>query len=441
MQNRIRQRQAEEGEQESSRERVVLPLENEALTPAVLFQYTPPVYHRKRAWDRPAIGFLSYLSGQLALQVTWRSFAYRLTIAVTTDHLMVGCSCGKEEQGLCLHAFKALQSMVLCRGEKVFERYVPGREVDIACRHPELFRTHWSFYCLKVMPKRDLGTVYLPDENRPAPRTGARCYPDTAPAVTLSRQVICYFIIESKRKERLPVLIPCTGQLTKNGDSIKRLDPFFSGTKKENDALLTEDQRVLNLLCFQIWQAAEELPGDIPDQETMLMSAKLCSFFGLWKQAFSFLHCQKWVCRYPVWRQRELRGQPEKKRMKPVRPCTGYPAPAFHLRKGKYFYQLTGTARHPQGRLLHPFDSSLPFFLLQKEKLYFLENLQDAAVVHWMHRQKNKLTVFPEQYPAFEKAVLKWLGKWYEIKGGRKQGPGSREPMNGIDLSGINALV
>ncbi|HEV7330110.1 MAG TPA: hypothetical protein VGN63_03645 [Flavisolibacter sp.] len=392
-----------------------LPLTDYLLTAETLAAHTHASHLRKRTWDRPDISFIDWQDGALKLQLTWRSLSHRLTINVQAGQLLVGCNCQSEEGAICLHAYKALQSFLHYRGEDCFKKYRPGGEVAVAFQHRSYFDIAWRFYQLSVTAKKNLGTVYVPGKCRPGWLT--TLFPSTPSCLQQGphTKTACYFIVASDRKEMLPVLIPCMGTLSKDGRFIKSFEPFFSGTKKEYDHLLTTAQKALNLLCYRLWQAAESLPGTLLETGGPKDMEKGETVFYLWKQVFRFLFSQAHVFVYTVWRRRELKAKPEKKSVKKVQPCPGHPFIAFVLRKQDGFYQLTQTAKTCQGRPIPHFDAGLPFFLFEKDSIYLLSSLKDAVIANRMHRSGNKMTIFMEQYPAFREEVLQELEKHYSL--------------------------
>jgi len=47
--------------------------------------------------------------------------------------------------------------------------------------------------------------------------------------------------------------------------------------------------------------------------------------------------------------------------------------------------------------------------------VYLLACLRDAAIAQWMHLSKGLIRIFKEQFPAFEKEVLKPLSNCYPV--------------------------
>lgn len=388
-----------------------IPLDGYRLSPEALAAHTHPTYLRKRSWDHANIEFIDWVDGGLELLLTRRPFIYRCWLSVQPGQLQVRCSCQPEEDGvLCLHAYKALQGFIVHRGDDCFERYRPGGPVAIAFTHRACYNIQWNHYQLYVRPKSALGEVYIPGTSQPrwAVRRAAPAPPQNAAAPPA--KTACYFIIQSARRELLPVLVPCMGTPGKGGSFIKWFDPFFSGTKKEYDQLLTPEQKALNLLCYHLWQAAEALPGTAPDDGGPEMQEQMDRLFHLWQQAYCALPAQPHVYVYNLWRRRELKGKPERKKTRKIQPCPGQPGLQFRLAQQEDLYQLTASAHTAAGRPLADWDASLPFFIMENDKLYLLASLKQALIANWVYQTGNRVTIFKELYPAFEKEVLQELG-------------------------------
>ena len=395
---------------------VSLPLAGYRLTLETLAAHTHPSHLRKRTWDRPDVQFDNWQEGTMEFRLTWRSQSQRFLLRVLPGQLLVGCSCQSREPELCLHAGKALQSFIWYSGEDCFENCRPGGEVAIAFEHRKYFTITWSFYRFYVSPKKDLGRVYIPGTCRQGWLTKSLPTPSTISAEGSHTKTASYIIVAFHRKEMLPVLIPCMGTLSKDGRFIKSFEPFFSATKKEYDHLLTEDQKALNQLCYQMWQAAETLPGTVLEEGRTENRAKEEILFNLWKRAFSGLLSQSHVYSYRAYRKRELKAKPEKKKIQKIHPCMGQPSLGFTLRQREDFYLLTGTARTSGGRLIPHFDAGLPFFLCERDNIYFLSSLNDAIVANRIRKTDHKMTVFKEHFPVFEKEVLQELERVYPVK-------------------------
>jgi hypothetical protein len=251
--------------------------------------------------------------------------------------------------------------------------------VETALAHGRYFRSRSTGCDLYMHPLKELGTVYgladkldLPEFNRvlSLPACKPLGYEEG------NNKVLAYILVENSRNDLLPFLLPCMGTTTKWGKSIKSFEHFLSGAQKEYDALLTDDQKTLNRICFEMFQLAEELPGLLKQEGD---NKELVALFGLWQKALPLLKRQGFVYHYMYYWKTELRGRPEKEKLYRISMPDERPQIYFELVEHKAFYRLhirMAIGRKP----VKEFNARTPFFILSDARVYLLNGLQDAAV-------------------------------------------------------------
>lgn len=176
------------------------------------------------------------------------------------------------------------------------------------------------------------------------------------------------------------------GGLTRNASefypirsNVKFFDHFISGTQKKYDEYLTEEQRALNLLCYEMWQLAENLPVSFI-KEPIAEQEKIAALFDLWRKAFSLLQNQQYVFQYGLYWKREMKGKPSKQRVDKIEVRTETPRLQFHLSDRGDIYQLQLKASI-KGRLHDNFFTDYLFFIRDEDTVYLLQSLKDVGII------------------------------------------------------------
>lgn len=389
------------------------------LTEEMIQSNTDDHTKRKRDWSFPAIKFISFKKGKLELKISSENTSWQLHIGVKEDQLQVSCSCGTEVPMLCRHAYKVFGQMTgFDDRTDYFVKFRPGGMVDIAFKHRKYFTTQLYGTDPALIPNPELNSVYTLEDrvdwshlpnllNLPVHKKYA------SPAAG-DDKAICYIVVDSYRKELLPFLVPCLGKLNKAGTAIKGFDKFISGTQKEYEAMLTDDQRTLNKLCFEMYRLVEKQPGSLFADET-IEPASLIAIFDYWKKVFSLLQHQPFVYSYTIYRQRDLKYQPSKSRISPVHIMNDTPALHFHLADKGVLFGLTLNAT-VQGKLLKNAGTDTFFFLCQGENLCLLSSVRDAAIAEWMNKSGGCISIFKEHFKEFENSYLKQIRESYPVQ-------------------------
>lgn len=377
--------------------------------------------YRKRNWMYPELRFVSFSQGRLELLNTsyFDQISYTLLIVIEKDRLHVSCSCALKAVMLCRHAYKALSSILwVFDSTTYFEQYRPKGLVEIATAYKKYFVFNQSDRGLDTAPRAELGSVYHLKEKKPL-RDLDRMLKSSAPvAYKLAKDkgiALTYMILYSHENKLLPFLLPCIAKLNRAGTAVKVFDNFISSAQKKHAPFLTDEQRTLNRLCYDMWKLVEKLPSSLIDQLAASDTEEAEKVFNLWQQAIPILQRQPFLFTYYLYNEKELKGKPARQRIDEAHIDNTVPSLHFQLSDKDAFYQLHMKVSL-NGRELTKFDADINFFIRSEVTLYPLPSLQNAAVAEWMRESGGRITIFKEHYREFEQDILKPLGEYYKVK-------------------------
>jgi hypothetical protein len=371
---------------------------------------------RKRDWCFPQLEFISLTNGTLKLNNTSNDRSYELTVTIEPDKLLVSCSCGIEVNTICHHAYKALERLMWSGSTLFFYDYKPGGLVEAATAYSRYFTIRDTELGLQVEAKPGLGTVYqLTDKIDMATFNQLQFLGGSSqiPLTSMKGTALVYILVDNYRDHLPPFLLPCIGYPNKAGTEIKRFDYFISGSQKRYDEFLTEEQKTLHLLCYQMWQLAESLPGTLLNQPNSCAD-KMNQLFQWWQQVFPLLQNQSFVYRYDLYWKKELKRNPSRQRLDRIEIRTERPVLQFLLFDRGDMYQLKLQVCVKGSIIEDPAMEHL-FFIRDTDTLYLLSSLKDAAMVEWMYKHDNCITVFKEHFSPFEQDILISLQKNYFV--------------------------
>ncbi len=360
---------------------------------------------RSRSWHWPKIKLLSFTDGVVKLRLTHEESHYEMTVKIEEFKLSCSCSCNTPVQTVCLHVYRALQSLSGYAGLEYFSDFSPSGIVTLARKYPSCFTKNASDLGNDYTPKTNLDRVYYFSHSRyPLFEPKSMALPTQIPAAIPEREA-CMVILTCYRIDRFPAIIPCSGLLDMAGEKIKLFDPFLSYPQ-----LLTADQQTLNLLGLEMWKLVEKLPRGFRnfEEEHTKPAEKLLQ---LWEEALPLLSMQTFLYSYRMNRERELRKKPRKNEMIQYSISKDRPVLQFVLLDCGIYYQFYPELRI-RDKSFSGFGYAAPLLISIDDKLYLLNSLRDAAILETME----KVTVFKEQYSAFEAEILIHLRKHYTIK-------------------------
>ncbi|WP_291912712.1 hypothetical protein [Chitinophaga sp. CB10] len=385
------------------------------LSEDALKRQTDERVQRKKEWFYPKLKFISMEDTNLKLRLTFREISYIMTVGIEPDKLHVSCSCGSQVETLCLHTYRALGQLIGYRSTDYFKQYRPNGLMEIAARHRKYFDRKATDRGIEVKPKASLGSVYhLADKMEGLQFADILELPPSAPERKKAKDTaLTYIIIDAFRNKYLTFLLPCLGMLNKAETEVKGFHHFISGTEREYDQFLTDEQKTLNRLCYEMWQQVETQSGSLiegePEQE-----CEPAGVFSLWEKAMPLLLQQEFIYRYGLYNKRELKEKPQRARIERVQLSKDRPRLHFQLLDKGAFYQLYMKVA-VRDRNIHKCDTETTFFISEGTKLYLLPSLRDAGIAEWIRKSGGHITVFKEHFGDFEQEYLDQLRECYPV--------------------------
>lgn len=395
-----------------------IPLEEGyTLTAETLDNCTDKKITKQAGWFYPGLKLLSFKDGVAAILNKSGKAFFTLFIKVGPGKLQVGCSCGMEVATLCLHAYKALCRLITYDDPGSLKTFMPGGAAQTFLENRKYFETKPGSHNM-FKPKEALGSVYGIQEAMAGYNIeDVLALPAQLPAQTATRETaMCYIIMYSRRNYFLPFLLPCRGKLNKAGNDIKSFGSFLSGIQKEYDAQLTEEQRTLNSICLALYKQVEKLPHELVHADMSYNEPdSLLNVFNLWQKAMPLLVHQHTYL-HPYFQKRQLiKGKPFLSWIEKITVRQSVPVIEFKLSDKGAFYQLE---MKPviNGKAITGYAVPDTFFIREGDNVYMLSSVRDAAIVEWMEKSANRITVFKKHFARFEKVFLQPLEKHYRVK-------------------------
>ena len=212
----------------------------------------------------------------------------------------------------------------------------------------------------------------------------------------------------------LPVLVPCSGRLSRSGEKMHYFDAFLSCLEPQRRNLLTPDQQALHTLGLAMVKLAEQLPGSLLQLEPGIEGAAH-ELFLLWEKALPMLFHQEYVFRYPIGGRTGLRGKPEKSRLVKAPVGKDRPQLSFELHDHDNHF-LFKPVLWLRGKRISNFRSRMPMFVSVGNTSYLASSLRDAAILEWMDSLNNRIFIGRENIVVFRREVLEVIEQFYEVK-------------------------
>ncbi|GAA0526700.1 hypothetical protein [Chitinophaga japonensis] len=393
---------------------IYLDAEPYILTDDALKRQVDERLQRKREWFYPKLKFISMADTTLKMRLTFRDVSHEMTVDIEPDKLHISCTCGQQVETLCLHTYKALERIMGYHSTDYFKEYRPNGLMEIAANHSMYFDRKVTDQGIDVKPKPNLGSVYqLADKMEGIPFGEVLKLPPAPPEQKARDTAITYILVSHFRNRYLTFLLPCLGVLNKSQDNIKAFHHFISGTEKEYDPFLTEDQRTLNKLCYEMWQQVEMQSGSLLESEPG-QERSPAGIFGLWEKAMPLLLQQEFIYSYGLYNKRELKGKPQRARIERITLVKDRPHLHFQLLDKGPLYQLQMKVAI-RDRNIYKYNTETTFFVEEDKKFYLLASLRDGGIAEWMRRAGCHITVFKEHFWDFEQECLDQLRECYAV--------------------------
>jgi len=392
-----------------------IPLENDyTLTEEALRECLDKRPSKQIGWFYPDLKLLSYKEGVTELLNKVERVSYSLMVTAEEEKLMVACSCGTQVEKLCIHTFNALLRLLNFDKTYNVKMFLPNGAAQTVVTNRQYFETKQGTQNL-FKPKPNLGSVYAINEPLADYNIEDELTLPAQPKTETKETTICYVLMISRRHDLLPFIIPCIGKFNKAGDKIKVFSNFLSGIQKEYEPSLTEEQKTLNRICYDMYKLVEKLPDQLIHGEMLFNGTEdVSNVFSLWQKAFNLLLDQH-IYIHPFFRKRQLKGKPTPSWLIKVNMQKDVPVIQFQLIDKGVFYQLQ-MKFVINGKAISNCKTLDTFFLRSNKNVYMLSSVRDAAIAEWMERSGNRITVFKEHFADFEKSFLHPLKKYYEVK-------------------------
>lgn len=141
------------------------------------------------------------------------------------------------------------------------------------------------------------------------------------------------------------------------------------------------------------------------------------SALPLFRDAIMYFH--------PYYGKKHHGHRPVKTWAHPVTIAPGTVTLHFRLHRSNNIYTLT-LAILIDGKPLTAPRTEAAFFITTAKgtPLYLFSSLRDAGIAFWMEKNKNRITIFHNHFPAFKTEILQPLQQHYEVREtGKKKQP------------------
>ncbi|MDE1191830.1 MAG: hypothetical protein PW786_06810 [Arachidicoccus sp.] len=373
---------------------------------------------KKKRWDYLSLDFVSYKENCLQLKADHGYWTAVLDFLISSENLRVTCNCGNQSEELCVHAFKTIDKIIDYYGEEYFADFRPDSNMEIADKYPKFFEKRNFGIQKNYTPKKILGNVYrFSSDDSDEYFKILDNLPETEPKGknSVNTQII-YTIMYPPRSgfETPTFLLPNLAVKNNAGTDVKSFGKFLSGTDKSYEPVLSENEKMLNSYCYEIWKIAEYTNRFVLENKDNNCE-KLQAMLNIWEKALPNLKRQEYVFCFPFFRKRILKAKPYLKYMKRIKVQQEIPTLHFQLTDKGAFYQLIikvniGAKSYVQ------FDSEATFFIVVEDNFYLASSIRDVGILQWMNEAKNKITIFKEHFQEFEQSCLNPLRKFYSVK-------------------------
>ncbi len=375
---------------------------------------------KRKRFHWPDIKFVSLKDGMLELVTTSGGESYNIAMQVEKDMLQITCNCNTLVHKLCVHAYQTIYKLVLCKGENIFEQFSSGGFVEQALAFKQYFIVEEVGEGVSITPKAGIGKLFSLSEHTTQALNNFLSL-GIPPAVLHTTEAdknteIGYALIYSDRKYHLPILLPFIGKTGKNRILIKSFTDFI---RKESDVThlkCTEQQKLLNSICIDMYKVVQEIPSTILPNPDALPG--FVSLYHLWQQALPLVTKEAFVFRYYSYRLKFLLRKPYKQYMRSCILHSEKPVLSFMLIEKEDFYVLKLDITINKKKVKRKYYTNAFLLLKQqdKEDFYFLTSLTDAAILEYFGNSTTDITIFKQQFKAFRDGLLKVLSERYPLQ-------------------------
>lgn len=364
---------------------------------------------RTPGWASPHLQFKSFKGNTLTLINSFQEEQYLLRIVIQPTSLTVSCSCNQPVQTLCVHSYKALREIAFYKGRSYFKCFQPGGLAVTALANKHAFAFNHEQLGPAIVPVAPHQKLYGLGHTLSV--TGSLLQQPNLEHSKNGLQVT-YVILSFSKKIVPPILMPCLAKTAKAGNPILSFRSFPETIAPAAAHHFNETQLLLNKICLAMLKEAERLTaiddwhgpsGKWPHYQTM---------FQLWQQCWPLLCTQLHVCYTHIYWLKFIKKKP---RLHDTISITVSPEkiqPMFTLRKFPDHHRLSMSITQPNKKLQSNTDV-IPFFAVcwHSHSFYLLPTLAMARLVSEMNNDAPFLSIFKQQYKAFQKNVIAPLQK------------------------------
>ncbi len=375
---------------------------------------------KRKRFHWPDIKFVSLKDGMLELIATGDNKSFNLVIQVEKDMLQIACDCASSVHKLCVHAYQTIYKLVLCKGDNYFGQFCRGGIIELALSSAKYFDVQNTGEGITVTPKAGIGKPFSTSEQAVSGLTNFLSL-SIPPAVAYNAQagintVTGYAVVYSRKSYHLPLILPFVGKPDKEGTTIKSFLDFIRIEKDITSLQFTDEQRLLNGICIEMYRVIQEQPSTILSNPDALPA--FITLFHLWQKALPLVLKEQFVYRYHSFRLKFLKTKPHKQYMRSCVLHTETPKLSFTLSEKEDFYVLK-LSLTIKGKAVRRDDYENAFLLLKEKSLdefYLLPSITDVALLEYFADATNTITIFKQYYKAFRDGFLKALSERYPLR-------------------------
>ena len=219
-----------------------------------------------------------------------------------------------------------------------------------------------------------------------------------------------YMIMLGENNSFPPFLLSCIATLDKNGIHIESFDTLVSGIAPENDYLLNDRRRLMNIYAYEMFFIAEKNP-ELFNKQTFISLYRL---FDYWRDMFPFLH-HEFVYLHPFSDLGVVKEKPSIEQLQVVQVKQERPRISFELKHKIEFFELKMKILL-EGKIINHYKIIGSFFLQVDQNIYIFSNLRDAALAEWVYNKGGSISIGKEKLPDFTSGILQVLGKCYQVE-------------------------
>ncbi|MFB0496029.1 hypothetical protein ABID99_002266 [Mucilaginibacter sp. OAE612] len=369
--------------------------------------------------------FFSFNTGVIGIALKDKeTLVQKFYIGIEKDAIYVACNCGMPSQELCEHAFYGLGRFIKGHSGDFKSYYWPGIEIDNhgLCKYLDI---KISWHEISIHPKKELGRLFI--TNRGFDEIDRILFDEKRSQISIKKnayeKLIGYhFIYNANQGERghCPFLMPFIG-IANNTDDILSYETYLMiDDRSIGDIPLTNDQILLNDICYKMLNLALSTRGDRIDcSKDKLSQSQMVEILELWKQAIPLIKTQPYVKGSYSFGMRNLPEKPGKKDIQDFKIDKGTLSISFFLKEHEDFFTLEPTIYVYEKDITASF-CKFPFFIVDPLRpsyyhFHLVDNIQDDTVLEWFTLGGNKLTVLKHDFEEFNNKFLVKIREHYVV--------------------------